>query len=134
MRTYALLDGGSTRHVISNKLCEQLGIVGKEVHMSVTTLDRTMKSVRQVADVCVEGVNGVVLTLGGAIFGNIIAAEGDVPPDNADIAGLPHLEGIVFPRFPPTSRDEIGGASDITIGVNPCGGQTWETGSSKGLS
>ena len=48
--------------------------------MSVTTLDRTMESVRQVADVSVEGTNGVSFTLGGAIFGDIIAAEGDTPP------------------------------------------------------
>ena len=87
--------------MVSSKLCERLGIVGSEIHMSVTTLDRTTESVRQVADVNVEGTNGVRLTLGGAIFGNIIAAEGDTPPSDADVAKWPHLEGITFPRFPP---------------------------------
>ena len=76
--------------MVSRKLCEALGIVGDDVHMSVTTLDRTTRSVRQVADVDVEGTNGVSFTLGGAIFGDIIAAEGDTPPCANDIVGWPH--------------------------------------------
>ena len=117
MRSYALLDGGSTRHVVSGQLCERLGIVGEEIKMSVTTLDRTTESVRQVADVRVEGTNGVSFTLGGAIFGNIIAAEGDAPPSDADIAHLPHLHDISFPQFPRVSGDEISDGSGAKIGV-----------------
>ena len=117
MRTYALLDGGSTRHVIAKRLCSNLGIVGDEVRMSVTTLDRTTESVRQVADVSVEGTNGVTFTLGGAIFGDIIAAEGDVPPEDADIAEIPHLKDIALPRFPPTASGELNSAGGAEIGV-----------------
>ena len=47
MRTYALLDGGSTRHVISNELCKNLGIEGDEVRMSVTTLDFLHSRIRR---------------------------------------------------------------------------------------
>ena len=100
MQSYALLDGGSTRHVISKKLCDALDIDGEETPLTVTTLGNTSVGMRQVADVEVEGVNGVKLTLNGAIFGNIIAAEDDRPPNNADIAGITHLEGVEFPRFP----------------------------------
>ena len=117
MRTYALLDGGSTRHVISNRLCRDLGIEGDEVRMSVTTLDRTTESVRQVADVDVEGTNGVCFSLGGAIFGDIIAADGDVPPNENDIADFAHLSDIALPRFPPTTDDEMCGAGGVAIGV-----------------
>ena len=37
--THALLDGGSTRHVVSGALCKKLRIEGEKVKMSVTTLD-----------------------------------------------------------------------------------------------
>ena len=83
--------------------------------MSVTTLDRTTESVRQVANVCVEGTNGVSFMLGGAMFGNIIAAEGDAPPSSADIAHLPHLHDISFPQFPIKSDGEISDGIDARV-------------------
>ena len=58
IRSYALLDGGSNRHVVSKGLCAKLGIVGKEKCMSVATLESSIESVREIADVIVEGVNG----------------------------------------------------------------------------
>ena len=32
--TYALLDGGSTRHVVASDLCERLGIQGEKIKIS----------------------------------------------------------------------------------------------------
>ena len=96
IRTHALLDGGSTRHVVAKSICEKLGIVGEAVKMRVTTLDRVVESERLMADVDVEGVNGVALKLNGAIFGNIIAAEDDAPPKDDDIAGMDHPASHVF--------------------------------------
>ena len=78
--TYALLDGGSTRHVVSSDLCERLGIQGEKTRMSVTTLDRVVEGEREVADIGIQGTNGLPVTLGGAIFGQIIASRGDAPP------------------------------------------------------
>ena len=52
--TYALLDGGSTRHVVSEKLCRRLGIGGIKTKMCVTTLDHMMEGEREVADVEVD--------------------------------------------------------------------------------
>ena len=92
--THALLDGGSTRHVVSGALCKKLRIEGEKVKMSVTTLDSVLESEREVADVEVEGLNGFSLRLGSAIFGRIVAAEGDSPPKNSDVEGIEHLEGV----------------------------------------
>ena len=78
--TFALLDGGSTRHVVSSNLCERLGITGEKTRMSITTLDRVVESEREVADVKIQGTNGLPVTLRGAIFGQIIASPGDAPP------------------------------------------------------
>ena len=88
MRTYALLDSGSNRHVVSERVCAALGIEGIETPMCVTTLESTFEGPRRIADVEVEGVNGVELTLNNAIFGNIIAGEDDVPPSDADVEGM----------------------------------------------
>ena len=83
--TYALLDGGANRHVVSEAICTKLGIEGRDVNMRVTTLDKTVVGVRKVADVSVVGTNGFDLKLENAIFGEIIAAEGDRPPEGIDV-------------------------------------------------
>ena len=105
-----MLDGGSTRHVIARSLCEELGICGEKVKMSVTTLDRKVEGIRRVADIDVEGVNGVNLTLSGAIFGDMIASGGDALPCREDVAGMPHLDGICFPAF-------VDGGGGVDVGV-----------------
>ena len=104
--TYALLDGGSTRHVVSSELCERLGIQGEKIKMSVTTLDRVVEGEREVADVTIQGTNGLQVKLGSAIFGQIIASRGDSPPRREDIAGMEYLEGVEFPQFAEGERVE----------------------------
>ena len=98
--TYALLDGGANRNVVSESICARLGIGGRDVNMKVTTLDKTVEGVRKVADVMVKGTNGFELKLSNAIFGEIIATEGDRPPKIADVEGIEHLSDIEFPAFP----------------------------------
>ena len=122
--TYALLDGGSTRHVVSEKLCESLGIAGRKTKMCVTTLDHMMESERKVADIAVEGLNGFCVNLGSAIFGRIIASEGDTPPRQSDIAGMTHLEGVEFLDFP--DKAIAGGEIGVIVGAEHA--WIWTTG------
>ena len=117
VRSYALLDGGSNRHVVSKKLCAKLGIKGEEKRMSVATLENSIESVREISDVTVEGVNGVEINLSNAIFGNIIAAEGDAPPRDEDVTEYEHLSGVELPRFPEKSASEVDDEDDVRIGV-----------------
>ena len=74
--TYALLDGGSNRHVVSESLGRQLGIEGEKTMMNVMTLDHVLESEREVADVEVEGLNGFTLRLRKAIFGKTLMKLG----------------------------------------------------------
>ena len=104
--THALLDGGSTRHVVSSELCEDLGIKGERIRMSVTTLDRVVEGEREVADVAIQGVNGLPVMLANVIFGQIVASRGDSPPQKEDVVGLRHLEGVEFPQFAEGERVE----------------------------
>ena len=130
MRTHALLDSGSNRHVVSERICEALGIAGIDTPMSVTTLESTIESRRRVADVEIEGVNGVKLVLNDAIYGNIIASEDDKPPTKDDVIGLTHLNDVEFPIFPPTSSEEIYVDEGETIGaiIGASHAQLWTTG------
>ena len=116
IRSYALLDGGSNRHVVSKSLCAKLGIVGEEKRMSVATLESSIESLREIADVIVEGVNGAEVKLSNAIFGNIIAAEGDTPARGEDISEYEHLRDVELPEFPEKSAAEVDD-DDIKIGV-----------------
>ena len=95
-----MLDGGSNRHVISSSICERLGIDGEEIRMSVTTLGSVVDGFRRVADVDIEGVNGLHVRLQKAIFGEIVAAKSDAPPTANDVVDMEHLKDIQFPAFP----------------------------------
>ena len=98
--------------------------------MCVTTLESTFEGPRRIADIEVEGVNGVELTLNNAIFGNIIASEDDVPPSDADVAGMAHLEGVKFPSFPEKRENEVDDGEETSIGaiIGASHAQLWTTG------
>ena len=113
IKTFALLDGGANRHVVSKDISRRLKMNGKTVNMRITTLEKTVEGEREVADVSVRGTNGHELILSGAIFGDIIASGGDAPPRCEDIAKIAHLSGINFPEFPGSDGD-IG---DVDVGV-----------------
>ena len=117
VESYALLDGGSTRHVVSRDIAKRLGIEGRKVRMCVTTLDHSVESEREVATVSVVGLNGVEVALTNAIFGDIIASHDDRPPKGSDIEGMDHLEGVQFPAFPSGSSDGEGPKIGVIIGA-----------------
>ena len=110
--------------MVSEDLCRRLGIEGTRTKMCVTTLDHVMEGERQVADVEVVGLNGFRLELGGAIFGRIIASEGDAPPRNGDVMGMEHLEGVSFREF--DAGDEVEKAIGVIIGAEHA--WVWTTG------
>ena len=106
--TFALLDGGANRHVVSKEICQKLNIVGNPVNMRITTLDKTVEGEREIADVQIEGTNGFALKLNNAIFGEIIASKDDRPPCAADVEGMEHLKDIEFPAFPEGNSENKG--------------------------
>ena len=106
VETFALLDGGANRHVVSKDICRKLNLHGKTMNMRITTLDKTVEGEREIADVTVKGTNGYTLTLNNAIFGDIIASKDDRPPRAEDVEGMEHLADIEFPTFPEESEEE----------------------------
>ena len=122
--TYALLDGGSTRHVISTALAKRMGIEGEKAMMSVTTLDHVLESEREVANVEVESLDGFPMQLEKAIFGRIVASEGDVPPKDSDVEGIDYLSDVSFRDF--TEEEEVDRSIGVIIGAELA--WDWETG------
>ena len=110
IKTFALLDGGANRHVVSKDISRRLKMNGKTVNMRITTLEKTVEGEREVADVSVRGINGHELILSNAIFGEIIASKDDRPPRAEDVEGMEHLVDVSFPSFPD-------GDEGCTIGV-----------------
>ena len=106
VKTFALLDGGANRHVVSKDICRKLNLKGKTMSMRITTLEKTVEGEREVADVLIEGTNGYNLTLNNAIFGEIIASKDDRPPRAEDVEGMEHLADVEFPTFPEESEEE----------------------------
>ena len=88
VKSFALLDGGANRHVVSKDICQKLKLKWKTMSMQITTLEKTVEGKREVADVLVEGTNGYNLTLNNAIFGEIIASKDDRPPLAKDVNGM----------------------------------------------
>ena len=110
IKTFALMDGGANRHVVSKDLCKKLKLSGRKTTMTITTLEKMVEGEREVADVVVVGTNGYSITLNNAIFGEIIASKDDRPPRAEDTAGMEHLVDLEFPAFPD-------GDDDCSIGV-----------------
>ena len=46
VETFALLDGGANRHVVSKDICRKLNLHGKTMNMRITTLDKTVEGER----------------------------------------------------------------------------------------
>ena len=111
VESFALLDGGANRHVVSKDICRRLKLSGRTVNMRITTLEKSVEGEREVADVTITGTNGYNLTLNNAIFGEIIASKDDRPPCADDVEGMEHLADIEFPAFPESDSEEK------TIGV-----------------
>ena len=106
VETFALLDGGANRNVVSKDICRKLKLKGEKTNMRITTMDRSVEGEREVADISIIGTNGYSLTLNSAIFGEIIASKDDRPPRAEDVANLEHLADVEFPAFPEESDEE----------------------------
>ncbi len=74
--TFALLDGGSDRHVVDTEFRRELGLGTEIERVGVTVLDSFTEADRHVGDVDIVGVNGFCLKLENAIFGSIMSTRG----------------------------------------------------------
>ena len=67
--------------------------------MHVESLEGVDESVRKVADVMVEGLNGFSIELEDTVYGNIVTSEKVELPSASNISEYGHCAGIEFVDF-----------------------------------
>ena len=100
VQTYALLDNGSSNSFCSQQLLDELGIVGQQETMSLTTLERADSTfvTRVASNLEVSDMTGSNYVKLPAVY-----ARNSLPinPENlatpGDLSGWPHLAGVKLP-------------------------------------
>ena len=106
-----MLDTGADRDVISEAVVKDLDIDTTTTEMRVITVDNEIVSKRTMASFIIESLDGSYsASVSGALVGNLLTSETDLPPYRRNIEDQPHLKDIKF--------DEVKGATiDIIIGA-----------------
>ena len=76
VNTYALLDTGSQRNIISQDIGNELGLDGDIFDMRVTTLENVSEEERKVADVVLKGLNGYSTEMKDVVYSCIQTGRG----------------------------------------------------------
>ena len=106
-----MLDTGADRDVISEAVVKDLDIETTTTEMRVITVDNEIVSKGSMASFTIESLDGSYsASVSGALVGNLLTSETDLPPYRRNIEDQPHLKDIKF--------DEVKGATiDIIIGA-----------------
>ena len=95
---FALLDCGSDRDVISDKLVDQLGIETKTKVMTIKTVDSNMTCKRKLTDFHIESLDAQYeAEIEDAMVADLRSSMSDIPPSRRDTSSWPHLADILFP-------------------------------------
>ena len=96
-----MLDPGATHTVISKKVANDLKLPIKNKYMRVITFDSVKDGSREVTSFTLSDLGGVhSFPVSGALIGDVLTLENDVPPTKKDIEGFSHLEGVEFDELP----------------------------------
>ena len=94
-KTYALLDDGSTKTIISDKLVAKLQLKRMTKRITLYTVEGVTQRQRQMVDFVVQNLNGnISLRISQALVNDFLTSREDSPPRNEQIAHLDHLKGV----------------------------------------
>ena len=106
-----MLDTGSDRDVVSDKLVQELGLRQRIKPVTIQTVEATITEYRHFADYRLQSLDGSYgADVTEALVGQIVASKNDIPPAERDLSALHHLNDIVF--------DSIDAEISMIIGVN----------------
>ena len=107
---YAMLDTGSDRDVISERIVDELNILTSSKLMTVKTVNSEDTRHRNVADFRLESLDReYVADVEEALVGKLLTSSSDIPPCRRDLSDLPYLQDVQF--------DEIDADVAFIIGV-----------------
>ena len=106
VETYALLDDGSTKTIISERLADSLSLKRASKSTTLHTVEGVTQRQRELADFRVSNLEGDVdLEISQALVNDFLTAGVDQPPSNAEIAHLDYMAGVSFSEL---ASKEIG--------------------------
>ena len=89
---YAMLDTGSDRDVISERIVDELSILTSSKLMTVKTVNSEDTRHRNVANFRLESLDRqYVADVEEALVGKLLTSSSDIPPCRRDLSDLPYL-------------------------------------------
>ena len=117
VKTYAMLDDGSTKVVISERLASKLALPRTPKLMHLHTVEGASHRMRDMADFTISNLHGdLSLPVSQALVTDFLATEEDMPPRNDEISGMEYLDGVSFQEL---DSDDV----DIILSIDY--GWTW---------
>ena len=111
-KTYALLDDGSTKTIISDRLVAKLRLKRMTKSTTLYTVEGVTQRQRQMVDFVVQNLNGdISLSIPQALVNDFLTSREDSPPKNEEIAHLDYLKGVKFVEL---DHDDI----DVILSVD----------------
>ena len=117
VKTYAMLDDGSTKVVISERLASKLALPRTPKLMHLHTVEGASHRMRDMADFTISNLHGdLSFPVSQALVTDFLATEEDMPPRNDEISGMEYLDGVSFQEL---DSDDV----DIILSIDY--GWTW---------
>ena len=107
-RTYALLDDGSTKSIISERLVKKMGIKTTEKDITIHTVNGITQGKEPMADFKITSLDeNTTLEIQEALVSDSLTAGDDQPPTNKEIAHLKHMEGVTLEELESNEIDVL---------------------------
>ena len=120
-RTYAMLDGGSTKAVVSRRLVEKLQLPTNTRLTLLHTVEGTSHKHREYTKFMVHNLSGDVhLPIDDAMVADRLTMDGDRPPKNAELNGHAYLHGVSFTEL---EKDDVDVVLSAEFGYTWLGGE-----------
>ena len=106
VETYALLDNGSTKTIISKRLADRISLNRVSRSTTLHTVEGVTQRQREMADFNVASLEGdLELKVTQALISDFLTAGEDKPPTNAEVAHLDYMKGVSFKELANTEVD-----------------------------
>ena len=118
--TLAMLDGGSTKDIISSQLVHELNIPTTKREIRLSTITGETVNDHRVANFSIKSLDGsACLDVEAALVSDILRSVTDKQPTNEEIAEYPYLREVVIDELPDSPVD-------VLLSINHA--WMWETG------
>ena len=95
--TYAMLDTGSDRDVISEDIILDLELDQRKRPVTIQTVESTTTDYRRFVDLRIESIDSSYgADINDALVGKLLTGNSDLPPAKRDLSALRHLDNIDF--------------------------------------